>query len=80
MPDRIEQHIGTILQVMVIGLLAWSLSTTVSLRTDVGILQAQISTVNGTLAQAVNDRFVVAAIRSDMANLERRVGNCESKK
>ena len=80
MPDRIEQHIGTILQVMVIGLLAWSLSTTVSLRTDVGILQAQISTVNGTLAQAVNDRFVVAAIRSDMANLERRVGSCEAKK
>lgn len=80
MPERIEQHIGTILQVMVIGLLAWSLSTTVSLRTDVGILQVQISTVNGTLAQAVNDRYVVAAIRSDMANLERRVGICEATK
>lgn len=31
---RLEQHIGTILQIMVVALLAWSLSTTQTLTGD----------------------------------------------
>ncbi len=52
-----EQHIGTILQVTVIGLLGWSLVTTVDLRTDIGIMKAKMEAVQTTLAQGTSDRY-----------------------
>ena len=52
-----EQHIGTILQVTVIGLLGWSLVTTVDLRTDIGIMKAKMEAVQATLAQGTSDRY-----------------------
>jgi Tfp pilus assembly protein PilO len=80
MPERIEQHIGTILQVMVIALLGWSLSTTVSLKTDVDVLKTQVSMLNNTIQQGVADRVAVAAIRADVSNFERRLSLCEAYK
>jgi hypothetical protein len=73
----LEQHIGTVLQVMVIALLGWSLNTTVSLRSDVSVLQAQLSAVTSQLAQANTDRYLIAAIKSDVGSLERRIEMCE---
>ena len=52
-----EQHIGTILQVTVIGLLGWSLVTTVDLRTDIGIMKSKMESVQVTLAQGTSDRY-----------------------
>jgi hypothetical protein len=52
-----EQHIGTILQVTVIGLLGWSLVTTVDLRTDIGVMKAKMEAVQTTLAQGTSDRY-----------------------
>jgi hypothetical protein len=53
----IEQHIGTVLQIMVVGLLAWTLSATVGLTTDVGVLKAKLEAVQTTLTQGTNDRY-----------------------
>ena len=80
MPERIEQHISTILQVMVIALLGWSLSTTVSLKTDVDVLKTQVSMLNNTIQQGVADRVAVAAIRADVSNFERRLSLCVAHK
>lgn len=74
----IEQHIGTVLQAVVIALLGWSLNTTVSLRSDVSVLQAQLATVTGQLTQANTDRYLIATIKSDLTALERRVELCET--
>jgi len=52
-----EQHIGTILQIMVVGLLAWSLNTSVSMQRDVGILQSQIGSLQAAVNQASADRY-----------------------
>jgi hypothetical protein len=54
---RLEQHIGTVLQVLVLGLLSWSLSTTVELRTDVGVMKAKVEGLQTTLAQGTQDRY-----------------------
>jgi hypothetical protein len=53
----IEQHVGTLLQTVMIGLLGWSLMTTVDLRTDVGIMKAKMEAVQSTLAQGTSDRY-----------------------
>ena len=52
-----EQHIGTILQIMVVGLLAWSLNTSVAMQRDVGILQSQIGSLQAAVNQASADRY-----------------------
>ena len=66
---RLEQHIGTILQIMVVGLLAWSLSTTVSLRTEVGILQAELRSIQTAVLQGTNDRYRATDAARDMRAL-----------
>lgn len=53
----LERHVGTILQVMVVGLLAWSLSTSVAMQRDVGILQSQIGALQAAVNQASADRY-----------------------
>jgi hypothetical protein len=52
-----EQHIGTILQIMVVGLLAWSLNTSVAMQRDVGVLQSQIGALQSAVNQASADRY-----------------------
>jgi hypothetical protein len=55
--ERIEQHIGTIMQIMVIGLLGWSLKTNVDTRTEIGILQAKVEAMQHTISQGTSDRY-----------------------
>jgi hypothetical protein len=82
----LEQHIGTILQVMVVGLLGWSLATTVELRTDIGILKAKMEAVQTTLSQGTNDRYHgtdaardFKGVWNEIQRLEARVDKCEGK-
>jgi len=83
---RLEQHIGTILQLMVLGLLSWSLNTTVSLRTEVGVLQAKLEAMQGIISQGTNDRYRGADARRDfdavwaeMNRFEKRMSACETR-
>ena len=55
--SMLEQHVGTILQVAVVGLLAWSLNTSVSLRTEVSVLQNQMTSLQAIITQGTNDRY-----------------------
>lgn len=55
--SMIEQHIGTILQIAVVGLLAWSLNTSVALRAEVSVLQSQMTALQGVITQGTNDRY-----------------------
>ncbi len=80
----IEQHIGTILQVAVVGLLGWSLTTSVALQRDVGVLQSQITSMQTTLAQGTNDRYRgsdaardQAVIWADLNRKEDRISRLE---
>jgi hypothetical protein len=76
----IEQHVGTILQITVVGLLAWSLSATVGLTTDVGILKAKMEAIQTTLSQGTADRYRGSdaqrdfkAVELEMERMHRRI-------
>lgn len=80
----IEQHISTILQVVVVGLLGWSLTTTVAMQKDVGVLQAQTSAMQTALSQGTSDRYRgsdaardQAAIWADLSRKEDRISRLE---
>jgi len=66
---RLEQHVGTIMQAAVIGLLAWSLKTNVELTNQVGILQVQVSALQNTVAQGTQDRYHAADAARDFASV-----------
>ena len=55
--ERLEQHVGTIMQIMVIGLLGWSLKTNVDTRAEIGVLQAKVEAMQTTINQGTNDRY-----------------------
>ena len=83
----IEQHIGTILQVGVVGLMAWSLMTTQSMSKDVEVLKVRIEAMATTMNQGSNDRYRgtdaardFASIRQEMQFLERRLVTLEGRK
>lgn len=83
---RIEQHIGTILQVLVIGLLGWSLQTTVTLRTDVGIMQAKLEALQASVSQGTNDRYRssdatrdFSAVYKEISRIDGRLDRCEQR-
>ena len=83
---RLEQHIGTILQIMVVALLAWSLTTTQSLTGDMAVLKVKVESLTATLNQGTSDRYRgtdaakdFAAVRSEMSYLERRISTLENK-
>ena len=84
---RIEQHIGTIMQVMVVGLLAWSLKSNVELTTQMGIVQAKIENLQATVNQGTNDRYRgsdaskdFAAVWAEVARLDSRLSRIELRK
>ena len=83
---RIEQHIGTILQVLVIGLLGWSLQTTINLKTDMGIMQARLESLQATVAQWTTDRYRgtdanrdFAAVYKELSRIDSRLDRCEAR-
>lgn len=86
MSEKIEQHIGTIMQILVIGLLGWSLKTSVDLNQQVGILLVRVSALETLVQQGTQDRYRgsdaardLGAIRAEFSYLEQRISNLERK-
>ncbi len=82
----LEQHLGTVLQIMVVGLLGWSLLTTQNMSKEVEVLKFKVEAVSVTLAQGTTDRYRgtdaardFAAVRHEMAYLEKRLADLEGK-
>lgn len=77
---RLEQHIGTIMQVMVIGLLGWSLKTNVDMKTDLGVVQAKLEALQTSMTQGTNDRYRgtdaardFAAVWAELRRMDERI-------
>lgn len=66
----LEQHIGTLLQLVVVGLLAWSLQTTQSLSNDVAVLKSQVALLSATLNQGTSDRYRGADAARDFGRVD----------
>lgn len=84
---RFEQHVGTIMQVLVIGLLGWSLKTSVDMRTEIGVLQAKVESLQTTVTQGTNDRYRgtdaardLAAVWAEIQRLDVRMQRCEQRR
>jgi hypothetical protein len=84
---RLEQHIGTILQITVVALLGWSLMTTQNMTSDMAVLKVKVESLTISIQQGTNDRYRstdaakdFAAIRQEIQFVERRVSSLESKK
>ena len=82
----IEQHIGTILQIMVVGLLGWSLMTTQTMSKDVEVLKVKLEAMATTMSQGTTDRYRgadaardFASVRQEIAFMERRIASLEAK-
>lgn len=72
---RLEQHVGVILQVMVVALLGWSLTTTISMSRDVEVLKVQVAGITATMAQGTTDRYRGADAARDLAALRTELRN-----
>jgi len=86
-PSIMEQHLGTILQIIVVALLGWSLTTTQNLSKDVEVLKVQVTALNATIQQGTADRYRgadasrdFAAVRDELTRLDRRVQRLEDGK
>lgn len=64
---RLEQHVGTIMQILVIGLLGWSLKTNVDTRAEIAVLQAKVEAMNTTITQGTTDRYRGVDAARDLA-------------
>lgn len=64
---RLEQHIGTLMQVLIVGLLGWSLKTNVDTTTQIGILQAEVRSLQAAVSQGTNDRYRGTDAARDLA-------------
>ena len=83
----IEQHIGTILQVLVVGLLGWSLLTTQGMSKEMEVLKFKVESLSVAMHQGTNDRYRstdaardFAAIRQEIQYLDRRLIDLEAKR
>lgn len=65
--SALEQHLGTIMQVMVIGLLGWSLSTTVAMNREMGEFKATVIMLQSSLGAMTNDRYRASDATRDHA-------------
>lgn len=63
---RLEQHIGTIMQIVIVGLLGWSLKTNVDTTTQIGILQAEVRALQASVSQGTTDRYRGADAARDL--------------
>ncbi len=83
---RLEQHVGTIMQVLIVALLGWSLKTNVETTTSIGVLQAEVRSLQATVAQGTNDRYRgtdaardLAAVWAELNRHATRMDGLESK-
>jgi len=65
--SALEQHVCTIMQVMVIGLLGWSLSTTASMNREMGEFKATVVALQASLAAATSDSYRASDAARDHA-------------
>ena len=84
---RLEQHIGTLLQILVAGLLTWSLKTNVDTRYEIGVLQTQVASLQSVVNQGTTDRYRgsdaardMAAIWAEFSRQAARIDRCEGKR
>lgn len=66
---RLEQHIGTIMQVLVVGLLAWSLKTNVEMTTQMSVVQVKLEALQTTVNQGTQDRYRGTDAAKDFAGV-----------
>ena len=83
---RLEQHIGTIMQVVIVGLLGWSLKANVDTTTQIGILQAEVRALQASVSQGTTDRYRgsdaardLAAVWSELTRHSARMDKLEAK-
>lgn len=83
---RLEQHVGTVMQALVIGLLAWSLKTNVDMRAEIAVLNAKVEAMSTTIAQGTTDRYRgtdaardLAAVWAELSRQSSRMDKLESK-
>jgi len=79
--------VGTIMQILIVGLLGWSLKTNVDTITQLGILQAEVRALQVTVNQGTQDRYrgVDAAkdfqsVWAELGRINVRVDKLESKR
>lgn len=76
---RLEQHIGTIMQVLVVGLLAWSLKTNVEMTTQIGILNVKVEALSATVSQAGQDKYRNTDAVKDLAGVWAEFGRVNAR-
>lgn len=76
---RLEQHVGTILQLMVVGLLGWSLTAIVNLKSEVGVVMARLEALQNTVAQGTSDRYRGSDAARDNAALWNEINRMSSR-
>jgi hypothetical protein len=64
---RLEQHIGTIMQIIVVALLGWSLKTNVDMIVQMGVVQAKLEALTTVVNQGTNDRYRGSDAQKDFA-------------
>ena len=81
---RWEQHLGAVVQVVIVALLLWSGKSLVELREKVAVMQVEVSALSNTVSQGSSNAYRVTDAARDLArvdttivNLERRVQNLE---
>ncbi len=73
--ETVERHAGTIMQALVIGLLAWTGLSLVTIQKDVAILQTEIMALKTTMIQGTNDRYRSMDAAKDFAAVYRELEN-----
>lgn len=84
---RLEEHIGTIMQIIVVALLGWSLKTNVELTTQMGIVQAKLESLQSTVNQGSQDRYRsmdaakdFSAVWAQLSRMETRIEKVEARR
>jgi hypothetical protein len=73
--ETAERHAGTVMQALVIGLLAWTGLSLVTIQKDVAILQTEIMALKTTMIQGTNDRYRSMDAAKDFAIVHRELDN-----
>lgn len=73
----LEQHVGTIMQTVVLGMLGWTLVSMVDMQKDVAVVQTQIESLIATVEFGANDRYRGADALRDFAAVARRIDAVE---
>lgn len=83
---KIEQHLGTIVQAVMIALLIWTGQSLLSLREQVAVMRVELTALQLIIQQGQNNRYSqadasrdLARVYIDMGRLEKRMEAIENK-